>query len=320
MAGRRDGERLETFSAAEMERRIKGYEGEVLRNYAAALDSIRSDIAKIYDRYAINGELTYAEMAKFNRLAKLEKQITEDIGPSAIRTRSLMERMPRVEYDEAFYRYAWTIDQQAGVSLQWGLLNRDTAVESVATPMRKIAEARLRADGRLKIRRAVTQGLIRGVSFPSMMRGIRDAINGTAKDALRIVRTEGQRAQVLGQQASYNRARERGVEVVDVWDATLDSRTRAEHGVLDGVRAQYDDGGAFWNTSVGKVRGPLRSGVASFDINCRCRIRGEIDGFEPEVRRIRGQGAVPYQNYEDWRKGLNQRGRNVELPKEGAGA
>ena len=311
MAGCRDPGRLESVTASSLLGNIGRWEREVAANYRAALDGIRTSIASLYERYASAGVLTHAEMSKYNRLKNLERQITEAIGPTAARNSALMERMARIEYDEAFYRYAWTIDQQARASLQWGVLNPDTVVAAVANPIRKISEGRLRTDGRARVRRAVTQGLVRGESFPAMMRGVRDAINGTTRDALRIVRTEGQRAQVLGQQASYQRARDKGVEVVDVWDATLDSRTRDSHGALDGVRAQYDEGGAFWRTSVGKVRGPVQSGVAAFDIHCRCRIRGEVGGFAPEVRRIRGEGVVPYQKYEDWKQGMNERGRNT---------
>jgi hypothetical protein len=239
-------------------------------------------------------------MTKYNRLRSLEKQITEDLRPLALKNKALIEQMVEVEYDEAFYREAWVIDQQSGVALKWGLLSEDAIEAAVANPLRKIALERLRADGRQKIRRAVAQGLIRGQSYPAMMRGIRDAINGTAADATRIVRTEGQRAQVMGQQHTHKRARELGVETVDVWDATLDGDTRPEHGRLDGVEAKYRSGQPYWDTAVGRVRGPLQSGVASFDINCRCAVTGRVKGYEPKVRRIRDQGVVPYKSYEQW--------------------
>jgi hypothetical protein len=254
---------------------IVRYERELVRNYREALAKIRADIGKVYEKYAVNGVLTNAEMSKYNRLTSLEKQLTEDIRPVFRKNQALIEKMSRVEYEEAFYRSAWAIDQNTGVALRWGLLNPKTVEAAVANPLRKIGETRLRQDGLIKIQRAVSQGLIRGESYPNMMKGIRSAINGNASDALRIVRTEGQRAQVMGQQANYADARDIGVEVIDVWDAALDSRTRDSHGALDGVPAQYrSNGEPYWNTAVGEVAGPLRSGVASFDVNCRCRITG----------------------------------------------
>jgi SPP1 gp7 family putative phage head morphogenesis protein len=297
-----DIRRLEDIAKNALEKRLSSYERQVILNYAEALKKIRADIGKVYEKYAVNGKLTNAEMSKYNRLTALEKQIVEDLSPVVRKSARLVEKMSKVEYEEAFYQYAWTIDQSTGVALRWGLLNENAVAAAVANPLEKIALTRLKQDGLIKIQRAVAQGLIRGQSYPNMMKSISGAINGTAADAMRIVRTEGQRAQVLGQQANYEQARDMGVEVVDVWDATLDSRTRDSHGELDGQRAHYKNGQPFWDTEVGEVSGPMQSGVASFDINCRCRIRGEVEGFKPEKRRIAGE-IQKYQTYKEWKRG-----------------
>ena len=303
--GNRDPDVLEGNAARALDARLAKYEREVVKNYSEALKDIRADIAKVYERYSDNGSLTYAEMSRFNRLTKLEKQLTEDIMPALGKDQRLIEKMQAVEYDEAFYRYAWTIDQQSGVALRWGTLSTATVLASVANPLTEIATTRLRTGGILRVRRVVTQGLIRGLSYPAMMRAIKDVVIETRKgslvhDALRIVRTEGQRAQVLGQQATYEKAADLGVEGGQVWNATLDTKTRDDHGALDGVIAEEDEGGVYWNTAVGRVAGPMQSGVASFDINCRCRVSYRIEGYEPEVRRVRDEGLVPYKTYDQW--------------------
>jgi SPP1 gp7 family putative phage head morphogenesis protein len=294
-------DQLNRINLSALDRRITGYEREVLRNYAAALKKIRNDIAKLYERYSVNGQLTYAEMSKYNRLTSLESQVADIMRPAFGKIDRLIDKVGPLEYEEAFYRAGWAIDQTTGVALKWGLLNDKAVKAAVANPLDLIAKTRLKQDGITKIRRAVTQGLIRGQSYPNMMKEIRGAINGNAYDAMRIVRTEGQRAQVQGQLANYEQARKIGVEVVDIWDATLDSRTRESHGKLDGVKAHYKDGVPYWYTDVGEVTGPGTSGVASFDINCRCRIRGEIEGFAPEKRRIDGE-IQKYQTYDEWKK------------------
>ena len=48
--------------------------------------------------------------------------------------------------------------------------------------------------------------------------------------------------------------------------------------------------------------GPLQSGIASFDINCRCTTEMVVEGLEPELRRVRDEGAQPYLTYEEWRE------------------
>jgi len=53
---------------------------------------------------------------------------------------------------------------------------------------------------------------------------------------------------------------------------------------MDGVKANEE---GFYPSPVGKIKGPLLSGDASFDINCRCTTRAEIEGYAPKVRIAR---------------------------------
>jgi hypothetical protein len=134
-----------------------------------------------------------------------------------------------------------------------------------------------------------------------MARRVKTAMNRNYNDALRIVRTEGQRSAVVGQQKAAENADDLGVKVRQIWDATLDGRTRPRHGDLDG-RARDEERGGWWVPGIGWVSGPLQSGDPSFDINCRCRVREEIAGYEPKVRRQRDKGLQPYQTYNEWKK------------------
>ena len=108
---------------------------------------------------------------------------------------------------------------------------------------------------------------------------------------MRIARTEGHRAAVEGQQVVYGKAESLGIELEYIWDAALDKRTRPEHGALDGQKRGED---GFFDTAVGKVAVPLQSGVASFDIQCRCKLRAQIPGYPPKMRYVRGDGKRPW--------------------------
>jgi hypothetical protein len=35
-------------------------------------------------------------------------------------------------------------------------------------------------------------------------------------------------------------------------------------------------------------------------INCRCTLRYEVTGYNPQLMRTRSEGVVPYQNYMDY--------------------
>lgn len=292
---------------------------ELAKNYGSALESIREDLRKLYDKYAKGGQLTYAEMSKFNRLRNLEKQITEDLRPVFLKNERLIDKVSAVSYEESFYRHTWAISQAAGFDLKFGLLRPDDVWAAIKNPLAKIAKDRLKRDGLDKIRRAITQGLIRGESYSQMSKLVRQAIDGSLQDAERIVRTESGRAMTLGTKKSYETARRNGVESVEVWDATLDGRTRPEHGRLDGQKAVRRKGEWVFQTAVGPVKGPRLSGVASFDINCRCTLYSVIEGYEPEARRIRGEGVQPYKTFKQWveKKGItaNRFGQKYDFTK-----
>ncbi len=163
-----------------------------------------------------------------------------------------------------------------------------------------------------RVRNAITIGLIRGESYYKMSKNIGDVMGfsvdgkwtgkGESYKAVRIARTEGQRARVAGQMEALKRAKENGIDVHGVWDATLDMKTREAHGAMDGKKA--DEEGMFYHPSVGRFPGPLHSWVASFDINCRCSVRQELKGFPPKKRFTRGDGEIPWVSYEEWRKGV----------------
>lgn len=70
-----------------------------------------------------------------------------------------------------------------------------------------------------------------------------------------------------------------------IWDAPLDKKTRVEHGALDG-QAKNKERNGWIVLSIGLVRAPLQSGVASFDINCRCRIRGQVKGYPSKKKNL----------------------------------
>lgn len=99
--------------------------------------------------------------------------------------------------------------------------------------------------------------------------------------ARNIARTEATRAFGEGQQALWDQAVARGLldpaKTRRKWLVTPDERLREEHAAVPrmnehGVRLDEP-----FATPIGPVMGPRQSGVAGFDINCRCTVILEID-------------------------------------------
>ena len=277
------------------------YEREVQAVLKSALDSMRVRLTKLYDKYAKDGVLSKADMTKYNRLATAEKQLIQTLNPAIIKNLATIKRLRPEQYEAAFFRYAWAVDNAGGIRIAWGVLNKDVILENIANEFLKISTKRYGADARLSVRAALNEGLSQGKSYQKMARDLKGAIDTTYSRAIRIIRTEGQTAANAGQEDAYTWARQKGVELDMIWDATLDGATRPDHGAADGqVR---DTEGMF---TIGGERTPYPAWeglTAGQRINCRCRLRAEIDGYAPALRRDRERGVQPYQTYSEWAKG-----------------
>jgi uncharacterized protein with gpF-like domain len=196
------------------------------------------------------------------------------------------------------------MDNGNGVRLSYGNINPDTINELFSITNPKNIEMinalkNYKLSAKTAIRNALLSGLSQGKSYSKMMRDIQKALNMIAYKALRIVRTEGQRAINTAQYDLYLTAQNKGIEGNEVWDATLDGRTRDSHGRADG---QIKKDGYFIIDGQ-KALYPLDPNLsADQSINCRCHVRFEVDGYAPQLRRTRDQGIIPYQTYEEWKK------------------
>ncbi len=294
--------------------RERQYEIIVNRTLLKSLDQIRIDMSKIYEKYAVNGELSLAQMTQYNRLATMNKSIVASMNAATRANVRTFNRLRPQLYDESFFRYAWAIDQDAQVSIAWGVVNPDVVLENLSSEFYRISRATYGPEARATVRRALNVGLAQGKSYPQMMRDIRRAFDITSGRAMRIVRTEGQTSVNAGQDDLYTRAEAKGIQGDRIWDSTLDDRTRptspkqkANHRVMDG---QVKKNGVFITNDGQRTPFPAWQGLSADQrIFCRCRERFQIEGYPPQLRRTREGGVQPYVTYSEWRPNLNSRGK-----------
>jgi hypothetical protein len=293
-------EELEKRREAYLAKAEYKYQKQVAIIYREALDEIRLEMAKIYDKYAINGVLTKAQMTKYNRLAALEKKTFDALSPAVKDSIKVIDKLRPEEYGEAFFRTAWAVDNATGVGLDWGPLDKAAILENLDNPFYDAARTRLKVTLPPAIKTTINNGLALGQSYAQMMRDVKDLVNLKNFETMRILRTELHAAQEAGIVAGYEEAKAQGINGKEIWIATLDGNTRDSHQAMDGV-AKDDDG--FFRGSIGRARYPGDYELpASQRINCRCDTRFEIEGFEPAVRRDREGGVLPYQTYPEWVK------------------
>ena len=293
------------------------YARAVQQSLVDALDTMRGQMAAIYDKYAVNGKLSLADMTRYNRYVTMEKQMLDTLNPALLNNKRVLNRVPPGMYNASFFHEAWAIDQANNVRLAWGIVNPATVMENLANNMDKIAIARYAPNARANVRIALNNGLPLGKSYATMARDLKQALETTNYNALRIIRTEGQTAINAGQADAYLKAQQQGVEGDTIWDSTLDGRTRPTHADMDGKKKQPD--GMYDGPGGERTPYPAWSGLSAAErIHCRCRERFQVEGYSPQLRRSREQGVIPYQTYDKWKANQGPKFSNVKKIKSSA--
>lgn len=266
-------------------------------------DAYMSASAQLSDLYARLGDkMSLPEAQKYNRLPLVLKSIAAEYQKLTGKNILLAIDTSAQNYTEAFYGYQWSANQAIGIDLTWGILPVDAIRASVFSEysgLTLIKTFRKNATQELsQIQAAITRGIATGLGYAKTAEQMKGAFNKGFSDAIRVVRTEAGRNYTEGHLKAHDDAIELGIDVVKIWDATLDQRTRSAHGSLDGK--EEDEQGNFRSSAGGYGPGPHLMNNASDDINCRCVVVDQIRGLSPELRRIRGEGVQPYVTFKDW--------------------
>lgn len=276
-------------------------ERDLKKEFAKTLKEVKSKIARAYEKYDV---MTYQEMNKFNRLKNLQKELNAQITRLGSKNINLYNKRLGEVYTETYYATGYAMEKGVQAKLSYTSLDSRVIKATLQNPISGLTlNERLRNDRRgviIRIKGTVTQGLIKGDSYSSMAKALTESMEMEYNKAIRIARTEAHRCQVIGRRESLDHAEEKGVVGSYIWNATLDGRTRDSHGIMDGQKADKD--GYFTLPSGLKTLGPGLSGDPAEDINCRCSLTYQIDGFEPTERRVRGEGVIPYTSYSDWKE------------------
>ena len=268
------------------------------QEYRASLRVIQNDLAQMYAKHARDGVLSMNDMAKYNRLDNLEKAVNKELGRlGGVNTRSV-KRLASDIYQESFFRSAFAIERGTELNLAFGQLPTRQVEAAVRNPLMDLALNRNQQLVREGVKREITQGIIRGLSYPDVAQNIKGRMEGNLNNVDRIARTEGHRVREQGNFDSMLHAESKGVIMRKRWVATLDNRTRDLHRDLDGQEVDTEED--FVSPSGASGPGPGLLGSAEDDIFCRCSMIAVIAGYEPEVRRNAESGMMPYKTYREW--------------------
>jgi SPP1 gp7 family putative phage head morphogenesis protein len=290
---------LLTRNAEASEANTKIFERELAKRYRQAYNEIEAKLAALYEK--MGEPPTIAEARRYNRLDMLKKAIAVEYKKLTKYSIAKTLDNSAESFAQGAYGTQWAYDQAVGVELAWPVLPVDAIRASVwSGATGENFSARLRqwnVKELLTLQTKITTGLAQGYGFSKMARTIKAEVADDYSRIVRIVRTEATRNYTQGHLDVYDQTEKLGVKARKKWVATLDTRTRDAHGSLDGEFA--DDEGLFHSNGL-TAEGPGLFGDPAEDINCRCRVVEEIEGFSPELRRIRGEGIVEYTTFKDW--------------------
>lgn len=121
-----------------------------------------------------------------------------------------------------------------------------------------------------KIAAEISRGFATASTYAEITRNVAAYADISKNKAKRIVRTEGHRITETAAHNAQLKAKDRGADVVKIWDAALDAKTRDSHARVDGEIRELDK-----KFSNGLMFPGDPSGKAAEVINCRCRSRTE---------------------------------------------
>lgn len=165
-----------------------------------------------------------------------------------------------------------------------------------------------------KITSAVTQGILQGEGIRDMSKRLMNVSDMNRKQAVRNARTMTTSAENVGRLDSYVRVKNMGINMAQVWVATLDGRTRDSHRALDGEQIKVGDK---WHTYKfsngcrypGDPQGPPREVY-----NCRCTLIAQVEGVNWDLAdtSLRNNYKLGSMSYQDWKASHEQKQRIEE--------
>lgn len=170
-----------------------------------------------------------------------------------------------------------------------------------------------------QIQSVMIQGILQGDSIPKLAKRLSTTVGDSdRKAAIRNARTMTTGAQNAGRVDSYIRAEKMGIKMEQQWLSTLDGRTRHAHRLLDlqikpvGKPFVVPDS----RDEIEFPGDPKAKGYLVY--NCRCTLRGLVDGLEPQARKYRDLSKIG--DYEEWKKSKKSKSNPIDLPEKKAAA
>ena len=273
--------------------------------YRKLTRTVLAEIGVLYEKHERDGQLTYAELQKFDRLKKFIATMTQHINTMSKTTQKSISELLSNGYIYSYQWMGWAIEKEARRRLQYTSLKLDQIKKALDNPVTGLTLAETieknRRDIIYRINQLVTQQLAKGVTYKDMAKALTETFEGDYAKAVRVARTESHRVKEQATLDSVKHANSRGVVMMKKWRSMKDSRVRktskANHRKMDGVTIPVDE---MFDLGKGEqTSAPGNSGYAHHDINCRCLLVYEIQSIKGQTN-----DDLARQTYEDFQNAM----------------
>ena len=312
----------------ETDRKLEELEKEIHGIYAQANKELQEKMTEYFRKFRKrdeekrkqleNGEITAEEyqrwrmgqMATGSRWKSMCDVIAKDMHNSNAIARSVTQgHMPEI-YAINHNWSTYDIENKAMLNTNYAMYNSDV-VENLLKENPDILPLLRDSDGnivrekdiawnRKVINAVMLQGILQGESIDKMAKRFEEVGVRNEKAAVRYARTATTGAENAGRIDGYRRAQKLGINVVKVWLATLDGRTRDTHRMLDGEEQEVEKEFSNGCMHPGDPNCPDPSEVW----NCRCTLITKVDGQNYDVSKVKRDSKLGDMSYEEWKNNL----------------
>lgn len=302
-----------------LDKEIKSVYQEAANDIQAKMDDfVKKHYAKeaIYKEKLKKGEITQDEYTNWmkgqvfqKKQWTLKKYDIEHVLTNANQIAVKMINGESIHVFSANMNYAsYTIDKAGSADFNFQLYDSSAVTNLIKNnpqvlPKWKIDEPKDYVWNGKKVNRQVTQGIVQGESLDQIAKRLATNLSTQNYNHMRtFARTAMTGAQNAGREQSLKNARDMGLNVVKQWMATLDSRTRDSHAMMDGETIKVGDKWHHYKFSNGLRYPGDPEGPAREVYNCRCTLVGDLEDYPSEYERYDNIDGKPVKQmtYKDW--------------------
>ena len=209
--------------------------------YKGALKDLKAEVKQYIDTYET---LSFSKRLEVDNRLKMANRIDAILNDLNQWSDAEIRRYIENEMEVGYYGTWYALEGAENVQLDFGMLPENYIETLVNQKVNGQTFSKRLYAHRDELAERVTTSLlnnaVNGKGYAYAAKEVGELTEANYKQALRIARTEGGRAQSTAKQKAYKEATDKGVEMEKRWLSTLDKKTRHSHQELDGQTVAVD--------------------------------------------------------------------------------